>query len=42
MNTVRAQHLTTPEIIEAIDSGDFYASTGEKLDNYKATPTTVR
>lgn len=32
---VRAQHLTADEITRAIDKGDFYASTGVELKDYK-------
>ena len=32
---VRAQHLTADEILQAIDKGDFYASTGVELKDYK-------
>lgn len=32
---VRAEHLTTAEIMQAIDKGDFYASTGIALKDYK-------
>jgi hypothetical protein len=32
---VRAEHLTTNEIMQAIDNGDFYASTGVELKDYK-------
>jgi hypothetical protein len=33
---VRAQHLTPDEIMQAVDEGDFYASTGVELKDYKA------
>ena len=32
---VRARHLTADEIMQAIDKGDFYASTGVELRDYK-------
>jgi hypothetical protein len=32
---VRAQHLTADEITEAIDKGDFYASTGVELKDFQ-------
>jgi hypothetical protein len=32
---VHAEHLTTAEIMQAIDKGDFYASTGITLKDYK-------
>jgi hypothetical protein len=32
---VRAEHLTSEEITRAIDTGDFYASTGVELKDYK-------
>jgi hypothetical protein len=32
---VRAQHLTADEITQAINRGDFYASTGVELEDYK-------
>jgi hypothetical protein len=32
---VRAEHLTVTEIMQAIDRGDFYASTGIALKDYK-------
>ncbi len=32
---VRAEHLTTADIMRAIDQGDFYASTGVTLKDYK-------
>jgi hypothetical protein len=35
--TVRAQHLTKDEILDAIKRGDFYASTGVELTSFTAT-----
>lgn len=32
---VRAEHLTADAITQAIDKGDFYASTGIELNDYK-------
>jgi hypothetical protein len=32
---VRAEHLTSRKIMQAIDKGDFYASTGIRLKDYK-------
>ena len=34
---VRAEHLTTAEIMKAIDKGVFYASTGVELEDYAVT-----
>jgi hypothetical protein len=38
---VRAEHLTTAEIMQAIDQGDFYASTGVALKDYKVVGTQI-
>lgn len=40
--TVRSQHLTTAEIMSAIEKGDFYASTGVELDDYQANQKQLR
>jgi hypothetical protein len=38
---VRAPHLTTGDIMDAIDKGDFYASTGVYLKDYRVDGTQV-
>jgi hypothetical protein len=40
--TVRAEDLTTAGIMSAIEKGDFYASTGVELEDYKATQSRSR
>jgi hypothetical protein len=39
--SVRAPRLETRAIVEALDRGEFYASTGVELDTYEATATGV-
>jgi len=38
---VRAAKLSAPEILDAMERGDFYASTGIELEDYEATPTAM-
>ena len=38
---VRAEHLTAAEITQAIDRGDFYASTGVTLEDYKVAGSRI-
>lgn len=38
---VRASDLSQKAILEALNRGDFYASTGVELESYSADPTTV-
>ena len=38
---VRAERLAPRAIVEALDRGDFYASTGVELIDYRVTPTTI-
>jgi hypothetical protein len=38
---VHAEHLTAAEIMQAIDKGDFYASTGVALKDYKVVGTQI-
>ena len=38
---VRAAQLEARSIVEALDRGDFYASTGVELEGYEATPSAI-
>ena len=38
---VHAEHLTAPSILNALERGDFYASTGVELTDYEATETGI-
>ena len=39
---VRAHQLEPRALVEALERGDFYASTGVELDSYEATATAIR
>jgi predicted metal-dependent phosphoesterase TrpH len=39
---VRAPRLATAELLDAIERGDFYSSTGVELSDYLATPDSIR
>ena len=39
---VRARELSVPALIEAMNAGDFYATTGVVLESYEATATGIR
>jgi len=39
---VRAPRLEARALLEAMERGDFYASTGVELSDYEATPTSIR
>jgi hypothetical protein len=38
---VRARELTAEAIVDAMDRGDFYATTGLELSDYEATPSAI-